>query len=117
MVADRSALNHVSVKGIKTVREAVHNYGGAQNVPNTAALLNSVKHSHHEKRCKNIGIDKFNEDLEYLQKKLMRHLEKKTCNVYIKCSSRRINKFMYKTNYFFKVNISRLFVRGGSAIS
>ena len=70
VVADRSALNHVSVKGIKTVREAVHNYGGAQNVPNTAAVLNSVKHSHHEKRCMNIGIDKFNKDLEYLQKSL-----------------------------------------------
>ena len=52
-------------------------------------------------RIAKTGIDKVNEDLEYLQKKLMRHLEKKTCNVYIKCSSTRINKFIYKTNYFF----------------
>ena len=43
IVADRPSLGDVGVKGLKTVREAVRNCGGAENVPITASLLNAVK--------------------------------------------------------------------------
>ena len=43
IVADRSSLSDIGVKGLKTVREAVRNCGGAENVPLNFTLLNNVK--------------------------------------------------------------------------
>ena len=43
LVHARESLSHESVKGQKTVKEAISVYGGVENVPISANLLNSVK--------------------------------------------------------------------------
>ena len=45
IVSDRVPLNDESVKGLKTVREVIRNVGGAENVPISHILINSVKHA------------------------------------------------------------------------
>ena len=40
---NRSSLSNRSVKGLKTVKEALQNFGGEERIPITATLLNDVK--------------------------------------------------------------------------
>ena len=67
LVQGRVSLNDTSVKGQKTVKEAIQAFGGAHNVPITANLLNSIK-------C--AAMDKKKEDREAKRKEDTAALEK-----------------------------------------
>ena len=64
IVADRPSLNDDGVKGLKTVREAVRNCGGAENVNVNFSMLNFVKKASAVKLSEELELKRKREEEE-----------------------------------------------------